>query len=135
MRKRLGVYFIGEYEAEPGVIKAITLDPRLEQLLISKVQRTTHEIGLVLDPALAQHLLTELTDRMTKMSEQGLTPIIIVTAELRLAFKRFFEPSLGKLVVLSFQELPTQTEIQNVCHHPAATSPTHRRLTNHAYPN
>ncbi len=114
VRRRLGVYFIGEYESEPGVIKAITLDPRLEQFLITKVQRTPHDIGLVLDPSLAQHLLTELTDRMTKMSEQGLTPIIIITSELRLAFKRFFEPSLNKLVVLSFQELPTQTEIQNV---------------------
>ncbi len=114
VRKRLGVYFVGEYESEPGVIKAITLDPRLEQFLISKVQRTPHDIGLVLDPALAQHLLTELTDRMTKMSEQGLTPIVIITSELRLAFRRFFEPSLQKLVVLSFQELPSQTEIHNV---------------------
>ncbi|HEX4666428.1 MAG TPA: flagellar biosynthesis protein FlhA [Chthoniobacterales bacterium] len=114
VRKRLGVYFIGDYESEPGVIKAITLDPRLEQFLVTRIQRTPHDIGLVLDPALAQHLLTELTDRMTKMSEQGLAPIIIITSELRLAFKRFFEPSLNKLVVLSFQELPAQTEIQNV---------------------
>jgi flagellar biosynthesis protein FlhA len=114
VRRRLGIYFVSEYESEPGVIKAVTLDPRLEQFLITKVQRTPHDIGLVLDPALAQYLLTELTDRMTKMSEKGLTPIIIITAELRLAFKRFFEPSLSKLVVLSFQELPTQTEIQNV---------------------
>jgi flagellar biosynthesis protein FlhA len=114
VRRRLGIYFVGEYESEPGMIKAITLDPRLEQFLLTKVQRTPHDVGLVLDPTLAQYLLTELTDRMTKMSEQGLTPIIIITAELRLAFKRFFEPSLAKLVVLSFQELPTQTEIQNV---------------------
>jgi flagellar biosynthesis protein FlhA len=114
VRKRLGVYFISDYESEPGVIKAITLDPRLEQFLIGRIQRTPHDIGLVLDPALAQHLLAELTDRMTKMSEQGLTPIIIITSELRLAFKRFFDPSLSKLVVLSFQELPPQIEIQNV---------------------
>jgi flagellar biosynthesis protein FlhA len=51
---------------------------------------------------------------MTDMAEQGLTPIAIVSAELRLAFKRFFEPSLTKLVVLSYQELPSQTEIQNL---------------------
>ena len=50
---------------------------------------------------------------MTEMTEQGLTPVLITTAELRLAFKRFFEPSLTKLVVLSYQELPAQTEIQN----------------------
>jgi len=113
VRKRLGTYFVSEFETEPGLVKAITLDPRLEQLLITKVQRTQYDVGLMIDPHLAQHLLTELTRRMTDMAEQGLTPITIVSAELRLAFKRFFEPSLIKLVVLSYQELPSQTEIQN----------------------
>ena len=67
----------------------------------------------MLDPAIAQHLLQELTLRMTAMSEQGLIPVLLTTAELRLAFKRFFEPSLPRLTVLSYQELPPQTEIQN----------------------
>ena len=94
-------------------MKALTLEPRLEQLLASKVQRSQFEVGLMLDPALAQHLLQELTQRMTAMSEQGLTTVMLTTAELRLAFKRFFEPSLPRLAVLSYQELPPQTEIQN----------------------
>ena len=114
VRKRLGTYFVSEFECEPGLIKAITLDPRLEQLLITKVQRSQYDVGLMIDPQLAQHVLTELTKRMTDMAEQNLTPIAIVSAELRLAFKRFFEPSLTKLVVLSYQELPPQTEIQNL---------------------
>ncbi len=112
VRKRLGVYFVPEYEND-GIIKAITLDPRLEQVLMSKVQRTQYDVGLVIDPQMAQHLLGELNTRMTAMAEQGLTPIVITTSELRLAFKRFFEPSLTKLVVLSYQELPAQSEIQS----------------------
>ncbi|MEI6714542.1 MAG: flagellar biosynthesis protein FlhA [Verrucomicrobiota bacterium] len=114
VRRKLGTYFIAEYESEGGVIKAMTLEPRLEQVLTSKVHRTQFEIGLVVDPQMAQHLLQELTKRMTEMAERGLVPVLITTSELRLAFKRFFEPSLGKLVVLSYQELPPQTEIQNV---------------------
>ena len=113
VRKRLGVYFVAEYESEPGLLKAMTLDPRLEQLLVTKIQRSQFEVGLMIDPQTAQYLLGELARRMTEMSEQGLTPIVILPAELRLAFKRFFEPSLTKLVVLSYQELPAQTEIQN----------------------
>jgi flagellar biosynthesis protein FlhA len=113
VRRRLGTYFVTEFETEPGMIKAITLDPRLEQLLATKIQRTQYDVGLMIDPQLAQHILSELTRRMTDMTEQNLSPVIIVSAELRLAFKRFFEPSLTKLVVLSYQELPAQTEIQN----------------------
>ena len=113
VRRRLGVYFVADYECEPGVVKALTLDPRLEQMLMQKVQRNQFDVGLVIDPQSAQHLLNELTQRMTEMSELGLTPVIITTSELRLAFRRFFEPSLIKLSVLSYQELPSQTEIQN----------------------
>ena len=113
VRRRLGVYFVADYECEPGVVKALTLDPRLEQMLMQKVQRNQFEVGLVIDPQSAQHLLNELTARMTEMSEQGIATVLITTAELRLAFRRFFEPSLTKLSVLSYQELPAQTEIQN----------------------
>ncbi len=113
VRKRLGVYFVAEFESEPGMLKALTLDPRFEQFLMTKVQRTQFDVGLMIDPQTAQHLLSELTRRMSEMAEQGLTPAILTTAELRLAFRRFFEPSLSKLAVLSYQELPAQTEIQN----------------------
>ena len=114
VRRRLGTYFVGLYESEPGLVKSITLDPRLEQNLMTRIQRTHFETTLALDANIAQYLLRELTIRSNSMAEQGLTPIVIVSAELRLAFKRFFEPSLPKLVVLSYQELPSQTEIQNI---------------------
>ena len=113
VRRRLGTYFISQYECEPGLIKCITIDPRLEQNLMTRIQRSHFETTLALDPNTAQYLLRELTIRSNSLAEQGLSPITILTAELRLAFKRFFEPSLPKLIVLSYQELPSQTEIQN----------------------
>jgi len=114
VRRKLGTYFVAEYESEPGILKAITIEPRLEQMLTTKVHRTQFDVGLVIDPQMAQHLLHELSRRMTELAEKGLNPVLITTSELRLAFRRFFEPSLSKLVVLSYQELPSQTEIQNV---------------------
>jgi flagellar biosynthesis protein FlhA len=114
VRRRLGTYFVAEFETEPGILKALTIEPRMEQLLISKVHRTQFDVGLVIDPQLAQHLLQELSRKMAEMAERGQMPVLITTSELRLAFRRFFEPSLSKLVVLSYQELPAQTEIQNV---------------------
>ncbi len=113
VRRRLGTYFVAQFESQPGLIKAITLDPRLEQMLGTRVQRSQFEVGLSLDPNLAHHLLGDLTRRSNEMIESGLTPIVMITAEARLAFKRFFETSLPKLIVLSYHELPPQTEIQN----------------------
>lgn len=114
VRRRMGTYFVANYEAQPGIIKAITLDPRLEQILTTRVQRSQFEVALTIDPVTAQHLLNELSVRSNSMIEQGLTPVVTVSAELRLAFKRFFESSLPKLNVLAYQELPAQTEIHNL---------------------
>lgn len=113
VRRRLGLYFVPEYECRPGVIKALTLDPRLEQLIATKVHRTPSEVGLALDPATGHHLLNELNQRSAELVQQGMAATLVVSTEIRLPIKRFFEPSMPRLVVLSFQELPGSTEIEN----------------------
>jgi len=113
VRRRLGMYFVSEYECRPGAIKALTLDPRLEQILAGKIHRTPSEVGLALDPATGHHLLNELNQRTTELVQQGLPAAIVVSTEIRLPLKRFFEPSLPRLVVLAFQELPSSIEVEN----------------------
>ncbi len=112
VRKRLGVYFMSQYETEEGQVHALTLEPKLDQLISSQVKRTQTDIGLMLDPGLTQHLLTELESRITAMNEQGLQPILITSAEVRLPFKRFFEPSFPNLTIVSYQEFSAKTQIQ-----------------------
>jgi flagellar biosynthesis protein FlhA len=112
VRRRMGEFFVSELESSPGVLEAVTLDPRIEQHLLSRVQRTPYDITLTLDPQLAQHMLNDLNARVADMTAKGMQPILVTTTEIRLAFKRFFEPSLPKLVVLSYQELPAQIEIR-----------------------
>ena len=113
VRRRLGIYFIQNYECDRGIIKALTLDPRLEQALTASVRKTQFEVGLMMDPYLTQNLLREMMPRVTEMVDKGLEPIVVTISELRLAFKRFFEPSFPRLVVLSYQELPNQVQVQN----------------------
>ena len=113
VRRRLGLYFVPEYECRPGVLKAVTLDPRLEQLLNAKVHRSATEVGLALEPGLGRHLLEELGRRTAELTAQGGAAIVVVSTELRLPLRRFLEPSFPRLVVLAFQELPAATEIEN----------------------
>ena len=113
VRRRLGMYFVPEYECRAGVIKAITLDPRLEQLLAGKVHRSPTEVGLALDPSTGRYLLDEITRRSTELVQQNLPAVLVVSTETRLALRRFLEPSFPRLAVLAFQELPAATEIEN----------------------
>tara|TARA_B110000208_G_scaffold13429_1_gene16411 strand:- start:21812 stop:24025 length:2214 start_codon:yes stop_codon:yes gene_type:complete len=112
-RRRLSPYIIDQYEFEPGKIKAITLDPRIEQFLLARVQKTQFEVSLSVDPTTAHDVLGQLMRLMSEMNNEGYTPLIVVMQELRLGFKRFFESTLSRLVVISYQEIPTSTEIEN----------------------
>jgi flagellar biosynthesis protein FlhA len=113
IRRRLGLYFVPEYECRAGVVRAATLDPRLEQWLGTKVQRSATDVGLALDPSTTRHLLEELNRRTSGLVGEGLPPVLVVSTEIRLPLKRFFESSFPRLTVLAFQELPTATEIEN----------------------
>jgi len=111
-RKRLGMYFVKEYESEPNKLLAMTFEPTLEQTLVSRVKRSQFDIGLLMDPSLTEGIIREIEPKIKEMSDRGLTPILVTTAELRLAFRRFMEPSYPQLVVLAYQELPTETQVE-----------------------
>jgi len=113
VRRRLGLYFVPELEVRPGILKAVTLDPRFELALTAKVHRTPTDVGLSLEPAMGRHLLDELNRRIADLMAQGAPNVIVVSTEMRLPLKRFLEPSFPRLTVLSFQELPAATEIEN----------------------
>jgi flagellar biosynthesis protein FlhA len=114
VRKAISLYFIQDYESEPGIIKAMTLEPRLEQMLAQRVRRTQFDCTLMMDPQLAQHIIDDLTVRVTAIQENSETPVIVTTQELRLPFKRFFEPTFPRLAVLSYQEIPNKLQLQNI---------------------
>jgi flagellar biosynthesis protein FlhA len=113
VRRRLGLYFVPEHECRPGVVRAVTLDPRLEHWLGTKVHRSPGEVGLALDPESTRHLLEEISRRTGALIQAGQPPVLVVSTEIRLPLKRFFESSLPRVVVLAFQELPGATEIEN----------------------
>jgi flagellar biosynthesis protein FlhA len=111
-RRRLGMYFVKEFEVEPEKLLALTFEPTLEQSLIGRVKRSQFDVGLVMDPEITEGILQEIDPKIKEMTEQGLTPLLITTSELRLAFRRFMEPSYPQLIILSYQELPTETRIE-----------------------
>ena len=113
IRRRLGLYFVPEFETRPNIVRAVTLDPRLEQWLATKVQRSPTDVGLALDPSTTRHLLDELSRRTAELTTLGQPAVLVVSTEIRLPLKRFFESSYPRLTVLAFQELPAATEIEN----------------------
>jgi flagellar biosynthesis protein FlhA len=114
VRRRVASYFIQSIEANPGVVRAISLDLRLEKDLSTKIHRTATDIGLALDPGLSAAVLASINDRAAQFAASGSPPCLVVGAELRLPLRRFLEPSFPRLVVLSFQEIPSNFQVENL---------------------
>ena len=112
-RRALGSQIVKPYQDDRGAIRAITLDPRLEQEISKGVRQTATEIALLLEPRLARHLVEQLSRQMQTLLAEGRAPVVLCAPHLRLAFRRFFEATFSDLTVLSYAEVPSRVDIQS----------------------
>ncbi|MDX1952331.1 MAG: flagellar biosynthesis protein FlhA [Verrucomicrobiota bacterium] len=112
-RRALGAQIAKPFQSENGALRAITLDPKLEQQIAHGVRQTPHEISLMLEPRLARHVVESLSRQIQKMLASGQPPLVITAPQIRLAFRRFFETTFADLGVLSYAEIPPRIEIQS----------------------
>ena len=112
-RRALGTQLVKPFQTETGQIRAITLDPKLEQQIAQGVRQSPTEIALLLDPKLAQHVMNVLSRHIQKHLADGQQPLVLCAPQIRLAFRRFFESTFTDLSVLSYAEVPARIEIQS----------------------
>ena len=112
-RRALGAQIIRPFQIENGAVKAITLDPRLEQQIAQGIRQTPTELNLVLEPNLARHIIQKLSAYVQQMVASGQQPLVLCAPQIRLGFKRFFESAFVELSVLSYAEVPSKIEVQS----------------------
>ena len=112
-RRALGAQIAKPYQLEAGKMRAITLDPRLEQQIAQGVRQSPTEITLAMEPKLARHLMDMLSKGVQQMLSAGHPPVVLCAPQIRLAFRRFFESTFADLAVLSYNEVPARVDIQN----------------------
>jgi flagellar biosynthesis protein FlhA len=68
---------------------------------------------LAMDPAITQKLLGALNQHVEKaITEQGLQPVLLSTARVRLPLKRLLARVLPQLAVLSYNEIGPSVQVQ-----------------------
>jgi flagellar biosynthesis protein FlhA len=112
-RRALGSQIARPYQMDNGNLRAITLDPKLEQEIAKGVRQSPTEVALVLEPKLARHVMDWVAKLVQQMITAGQPPVLLCAPQIRLGFRRFFEGSFGDLAVLSYAEVPPRVEIQN----------------------
>jgi flagellar biosynthesis protein FlhA len=112
-RRALGSQIIRPFQSDKGAVRAITLDPRLEQQIAQGLRQSANEVNLVIEPNLARHIMDKLSRLVQQMIASGQQPLLLCAPQIRLGFKRFFESAFAELAVLSYAEVPSRIEVQS----------------------
>lgn len=92
----------------------ITLDPKVEQEIMNSVKQTEQGAYLTLDPEKTQQIIQSLKAETTKLENMGRSPIIVTSPIVRMYFKKLTEDYMQELIVVSYNEIENNVELQSV---------------------
>ena len=92
----------------------VTLDPKLEQEIMGSVKQTENGAYLTLDPEKTKAIMASVGNEIAKLENLGKNPIIITSPIVRMYFKRLTEDYYKDLIVVSYNEIEGNIELQSV---------------------
>ena len=92
----------------------ITLDPKIEQEIMGSVKQTEQGAYLTLDPERTKRIIAAVETESRKLEDLGRSPIIITSPIVRMYFQRLTEDYFKDLIVISYNEIESNIELQSV---------------------
>ena len=92
----------------------ITLDPKVEQEIMSSVKQTEQGAYLTLDPEKTKMIISSVETEIQKLESIGKNAIIITSPIVRMYFKKLTEDYFNDLIVVSYNEVESNVELQSV---------------------
>ena len=92
----------------------VTLDPKVEQDIMGSIKQTEQGAYLNLDPEKTKKIMASVGNEMQKLENLGKSPIIITSPIVRMYFKRLTEDYYKDLIVVSYNEIESNVELQSV---------------------
>ncbi len=94
--------------------QVVTLDPSIEQMIMESVKHTEQGTYIAMQPDIIQRVIKATKKEISKLTSLGRMPIVLTSPIVRTYFKKLTSEELQDLVVLSFNELDSNTELQSV---------------------
>ncbi|WP_337056946.1 flagellar biosynthesis protein FlhA [Pseudomonas sp. USHLN015] len=94
-------------------LPVITLEPRLEQILLSSMQKAGQgsEDGILLEPGMAEKLQRSLVEAAQRQEMLGKQAILLVAGPIRAMLSRFARLAVPTMHVLAYQEIPDNKQV------------------------
>lgn len=113
VRQKLSGYITNKY-VENNNLNVITLDNEIEELIMNSVNKTDTGSYLSIDPNKVQKILNNTFKTMQKLTSIGEQPIVLTAPIVRLYFKKLTEQMTNDIIVISYNEIESNVEVQSV---------------------
>ena len=114
VRQSLKRAITNKYFPSNETTSVVTLDPKLEQEIMSSVKQTEQGAYLTLDPDKTKAIMPSVETEVGKLEKLGKNPIVITSPIVRMYFKRLTEDYYKDLIVVSYNEIDANVELQSV---------------------
>ncbi len=95
-------------------IRVITLNPSLEGVLKEHMQETDFGAFISLPPDINNQLMRAVKQEVKKSIDYGHQPVILVSPDMRKAFRRLIERELRQASVLSYNEITQEVDLEAI---------------------
>ncbi|MBO4908788.1 MAG: flagellar biosynthesis protein FlhA [Lachnospiraceae bacterium] len=114
VRQALKRAISARYFAQNDTNSVVTLDPKIEQEIMSCVKQTENGSFINMDPARTHAILDSVKVEMQKLENLGKTPIIVTSPIVRIYFRKLTEDYYKDLIVVSYNEVDTSVNLTSV---------------------
>jgi flagellar biosynthesis protein FlhA len=96
------------------VTNVVTLDPAIEQEIMGSVKNTEQGSYLTIDPERTKKIIKSLGNELKKLEDMGKNPIVITSPIVRMYFKKLATDYYKDIIVISYNEVESNVELQSV---------------------
>ena len=114
VRQSLKRAISSKYFGDGDMTSVVTLDPKIEQMIMSSIKQTEQGAYISLDPAVTKKILKSTEIEIQKLENKGQAPIIITSPIVRMYFKKLTNDYFKDLIVISYNEIDSNIELKSV---------------------
>jgi len=92
----------------------VTLDPKIEQEIMNSVKQTEQGSYMNLNPERTKAIMNSVGTEVAKLENLGKNPVVITSPIVRVYFKKLTEDYFKDLIVVSYNEVDSNVELQSV---------------------
>jgi flagellar biosynthesis protein FlhA len=114
VRHRLARSICSRYRDKQGRLFVVTLDPALEDRVRAGIEHNERGMFIRMSPQAVEVTAKLIAKEVEKLTMAGHPPVLLVSPQIRAGLKQMTSTQLSRLIVLSYNEITRDTQIESV---------------------